>query len=88
MLLFLKIRLHFQPELLNGLDDIVFFQTLNNNQLTSVLNLQLRLFEEQNIKITLTDEAIQATLQKSYNPSIIIFIREMKTSFLITATNL
>jgi ATP-dependent Clp protease ATP-binding subunit ClpA len=88
LLLFLKIRLHFQPELLNGLDDIVFFQTLNNNQLTSVLNLQLRLFEEQNIKITLTDEAIQATLQKSYNPSIIIFIREMKTSFLITATNL
>jgi len=55
------------------LDDIVFFQPLNVNQLSSIIHLQLQSLEErlkeQDITISLTDKAIQSTLKKSYNPS-------------------
>jgi len=55
------------------LDDIAFFQTLNANQLSSIVTLQLTSLEERlkehDIEITLTDKAIQSTLKKSYNPS-------------------
>jgi ATP-dependent Clp protease ATP-binding subunit ClpA len=58
---------------LNRLDDIAFFQTLNANQLSSIVTLQLTSLEERlkehDIEITLTDKAIQSTLKKSYNPS-------------------
>jgi ATP-dependent Clp protease ATP-binding subunit ClpA len=67
-----KVRLNFRPEFLNRLDDIVFFQPLNMNQLSSIVHLQLRSLEErlkeQEITISLTDKAIQSTLKKSYNP--------------------
>ena len=67
-----EVRLHFRPEFLNRLDDIVFFQPLTINQLSSVVHLQLRSLEarlkEQDITISLTDKAIQSTLKKSYNP--------------------
>jgi len=68
----LKVRLHLPPEFLNRLDDIVFFQALNVSQLSSIVQLQLRSFEErfkeQDITITLTDKAIQSTLKTPYNP--------------------
>ncbi len=55
------------------MDDIVFFQPLNVNQLSSIVHLQLQSLEErlkeQDITISLTDKAIQSTLKKSYNPS-------------------
>ncbi|CAF1666421.1 unnamed protein product, partial [Adineta ricciae] len=67
-----EVRLHFRPEFLNRLDDIVFFQPLNVNQLSSIVHLQLKSLEErlkeQDIAISLTDKAIQSTLKKSYNP--------------------
>jgi ATP-dependent Clp protease ATP-binding subunit ClpB len=67
-----EVRLNFRPEFLNRLDDIVFFQPLNMNQLSSIVHLQLRSLEErlkeQEITISLTDKAIQSTLKKSYNP--------------------
>ncbi|CAF1252716.1 unnamed protein product [Rotaria sp. Silwood1] len=67
-----EVRLHFRPEFLNRLDDIVFFQPLNINQLSSIVHLQLKSLEErlkeQEITISLTDKAIQSTLKKSYNP--------------------
>ena len=73
-----KVRLHFRPEFLNRLDDIVFFQPLNINELSSIVHLQLRSLEErlkeQEITVSLTGKAIQSTLKKSYNPSKIKFI--------------
>ncbi|CAF0728644.1 unnamed protein product [Adineta steineri] len=67
-----EVRAHFRPEFLNRLDDIVFFQPLNINQLSSIVHLQLKSLEErlkdQDITINLTDKAIQSTLKKSYNP--------------------
>ncbi|CAF1036543.1 unnamed protein product [Rotaria sordida] len=67
-----RVRLHFRPEFLNRLDDIVFFQPLSFNQLSSIVHLQLQSLEErlkeQDISVSLTDKAIQSTLKKSYNP--------------------
>ena len=79
-----EVRVHFRPEFLNRLDDIVFFQPLNINQLSSIVHLQLRSLEErlkeQEITVSLTDKAIQSTLKKSYNPSKIKLITgEMKS---------
>jgi ATP-dependent Clp protease ATP-binding subunit ClpA len=69
---FLKVRLHFRPEFLNRLDDIVFFQLLTVKQISSIVHLQLQSLEErskeQDITLSLTDKAIQSTLKKSYNP--------------------
>ncbi|CAF1212010.1 unnamed protein product [Rotaria sordida] len=65
------VRLCFRSEFFNRLDDIVFFQPLNINQLSSIVNLQLKSLEclkEKDIEINLTDEAIQSILKKSYNP--------------------
>lgn len=65
--------MHFRPEFLNRLDDIVFFQPLSITQLSSVVQLQLKSLEErlkeQDITIQLTDKAVQSILNKSYNPS-------------------
>ncbi len=79
----LQIHLHFRPEFLNRLNDIVFFQSLNITQLSAIVHLQLKTLEErlkeQDITISLTDRAIQSTLKKSYNPSMShsqLFIRE------------
>ena len=70
-----EVRLHFRPEFLNRLDDIVFFQPLNVSQLSSIVHLQLKSLEErlkeQDIAISLTDKAIQSTLKKSYNPGML-----------------
>ncbi|CAF2103970.1 unnamed protein product [Rotaria magnacalcarata] len=67
-----EVRLHFRPEFLNRLDDIVFFQPLTINQLSSVIHLQLKSLEErlkeQDIRISLTEKAVQSALKKSYNP--------------------
>lgn len=71
----LKVRLHFRPEFLNRLDDIVFFQPLNIKELSSIVHLQLQSLEErlkeQDIKVNLTDKAVQSALKKSYNPGIL-----------------
>ncbi|CAF1267858.1 unnamed protein product [Rotaria sordida] len=66
-----EVRLCFRSEFFNRLDDIVFFQPLNINQLSSIVNLQLKslgCLKEKDIEINLTDEAIQSILKKSYNP--------------------
>ncbi|CAF3140403.1 unnamed protein product [Rotaria sp. Silwood2] len=66
-----EVRLCFQSEFFNRLDDIVFFQPLNINQLSSIVHLQLKSLEclkEKDIEINLTDKAIQSILKKSYNP--------------------
>ncbi len=54
----------------NCLDDIVSFQPLNINQLSSIVHLQLSSLEERmkekEITVSLTDKAIQSILKASY----------------------
>ncbi|CAF4647755.1 unnamed protein product, partial [Rotaria sp. Silwood2] len=61
---------HFPENFIRHVNDIVFFQPLTYNQLSSVIQLQVisieERFKEKNIKISLTNKAIQSILQKSY----------------------
>ncbi|CAF4595617.1 unnamed protein product [Rotaria sp. Silwood1] len=60
-------------EFLNRLDGIAFFHTLNSNQLSSIVHLQLKSLEEhlkeQNITINWTDNVVQSIFKKSYKPA-------------------
>ncbi|CAM4773244.1 unnamed protein product [Rotaria magnacalcarata] len=78
-----EVCLHFRPEFLNCLNDIILFESLNINQYYSIIHLQTEALEErlkeQNIKISLTDKVIQAILNKSYNS--VYGIRSLKQYF-------
>ncbi|CAF0978921.1 unnamed protein product [Rotaria sordida] len=62
--------LHFPKNFIRHVNDIVFFQPLTYKQLFSIIQLQVisieERFKEKNIKISLTNKAIQSILQKSY----------------------
>ncbi|EKE24919.1 MAG: hypothetical protein ACD_5C00356G0006 [uncultured bacterium] len=64
----------FRTEFLNRFDGVVFFRPLNENELVSVVRLQLakfvrRLQEEKNIEIEFGDEVIDQVIQKGYDPT-------------------
>lgn len=63
----------FRTEFLNRFDGVVFFRPLNDNELVSVVRLQLqkfarRLAKEKNIEISFDNEIIKQIIQKGYNP--------------------
>ncbi|EKD58681.1 MAG: hypothetical protein ACD_56C00072G0001 [uncultured bacterium] len=63
----------FRTEFLNRFDGVVFFRTLNDKELVSVVRLQLqkfirRLSKEKNIEIEFNEEVINQIIQKGYNP--------------------
>ena len=63
----------FRTEFLNRFDGVVFFRTLNDKELVSVVRLQLqkfirRLSKEKNIEIEFNEEIINQIIQKGYNP--------------------
>lgn len=63
----------FRTEFLNRYDGVVFFRPLNENELSSVVRLQLgklvrRLNSEKNIEIEFDDEVIGKIIQKGYDP--------------------
>jgi ATP-dependent Clp protease ATP-binding subunit ClpA len=79
MYVFFKVVLHFPENFIRHVNDIVFFQPLTYNQLSSIIQLQVisieERFKEKNIKISLTNKAIQSILQKSYKLCIQFSIR-------------
>jgi ATP-dependent Clp protease ATP-binding subunit ClpA len=76
---FFKVVLYFPENFIRHVNDIVFFQPLTYNQLSSIIQLQVisieERFKEKNIKISLTNKAIQSILQKSYKLCIQFSIR-------------
>ena len=63
----------FKPELLNRFDAIIMFQPLSQEHLKRVARLMLkkladRLKEQQNITFVITDELIDETVSKGYDP--------------------
>lgn len=63
----------FRTEFLNRFDGVVFFRPLDDNELVSVVRLQLskfvrRLLKEKNIEIEFGDEVIGQIIQKGYDP--------------------
>lgn len=66
------LRSHFRPELLNRVDDIILFHTLNRSQLGQIVGFQLQrvqnLLAAQSIMLELTDAAQNHIAEAGYDP--------------------
>ncbi|MGM9988289.1 MAG: ATP-dependent chaperone ClpB [Bacillaceae bacterium] len=67
-----QLRMHFRPEFLNRVDDIVLFKPLTTNEVTAIVDkiaaqLQQRL-EERQITLTLTNEAKVFVANAAFDP--------------------
>lgn len=66
------LRDHFRPEFLNRVDDTIIFDRLTEEELTSIVDIQLRRVEErlhqQEMKLTLTDAAKRFVAREGFDP--------------------
>src|SRR5205823_1460445 len=66
------LRGHFRPEFLNRIDDIVIFRPLTPNELTKIVELQVKQLgsrlEDAHIHLLLTDRAKQHLARTGYDP--------------------
>ncbi len=67
-----EVEKHFRPEFLNRLDEIVVFRSLTREDLSQIINIEIRhvqdRLKEQGLDIILTDEARDYLISKGYNP--------------------
>jgi len=67
-----EMTMHFRPEFLNRVDEIVVFHSLTESELKSILLIQLERLKkrlaERRIEIRLTDEAATHLAREGYNP--------------------
>lgn len=67
-----ELKLHFKPEFLNRLDDIVIFNLLNEDGLRKIVKIMFREIEKKlenkNIHATLTDEAVSFIAEAGFDP--------------------
>ena len=63
----------FRPELLNRIDEIIVFHKLSKQEITTIVDLQLKRLREQmathEVSIELTDEAKELLVDKGYDPA-------------------
>jgi ATP-dependent Clp protease ATP-binding subunit ClpB len=68
-----ELRLHFKPEFLNRIDDIVVFHQLSREQITKIIDVQLErlrhMLKERNIEIVLDQSARDLLAREGYDPS-------------------
>jgi ATP-dependent Clp protease ATP-binding subunit ClpB len=66
------LRLHFKPEFLNRVDDILIFQRLTKEQLRVIVTLQMarlrRLLEDRHLQLELTEAARDFLADAGYDP--------------------
>jgi ATP-dependent Clp protease ATP-binding subunit ClpB len=66
------LRQHFRPELLNRIDEIVIFRSLGEQQIRSIVDLQVqavqRLLDARQVRLRVTDAAKQALGEMGYDP--------------------
>ena len=66
------VRSHFRSEFINRLDDILVFKQLTMDSMKSIAQIQMRnlvkLLAEKNIKIDVTDEALEHLAKLGFNP--------------------
>ena len=66
------LRVHFRPEFVNRVDDIIIFHTLNRNELREIVGIQLqrvqRLLAEQKITLELSSKAQDHLAEVGYDP--------------------
>ncbi len=62
----------FKPEFLNRIDEIVFFKSLNLEQLSQIADIQInnlkKLLKDRDISIEITDDAKEVIAVRGYNP--------------------
>jgi ATP-dependent Clp protease ATP-binding subunit ClpC len=67
-----EVKKHLRPEFINRIDDIVVFQPLTKENLTGIVDIQLRnlekVLENRKTKVNLTPEAKQMLVDISYEP--------------------
>ncbi|HEX8138721.1 MAG TPA: ATP-dependent chaperone ClpB [Pyrinomonadaceae bacterium] len=68
-----ELRLHFKPEFLNRIDDIVIFHQLSREQISEIIDVQLErlrhMLTERNISLVLDDSARQLLAREGYDPN-------------------
>jgi ATP-dependent Clp protease ATP-binding subunit ClpB len=66
------LRAHFRPEFLNRVDEVVVFHSLREDQLKTIVDIQLarlvRRLHERRIELNLTDEAKSLLARKGFDP--------------------
>jgi len=67
------VRMHFRPEFLNRLDEIILFHRLGRDQMAGIVDIQMgglmRLLEGRKITLELTDDAKLWLAEKGYDPA-------------------
>ena len=68
-----ELRLNFKPEFLNRVDDIVIFHQLSQQQIGTIIDVQLERFKtmlaERNITLVLEPSAKELLMREGYDPS-------------------
>jgi len=63
---------HFRPEFINRIDEVVLFDPLAQDQIKGIASIQIGIIEqrlaEQNLSMTLTDEALNKVCESGYDP--------------------
>jgi ATP-dependent Clp protease ATP-binding subunit ClpB len=66
------LRSHFLPEFLNRIDEVILFHSLEREQLSAIVEIQLRRLEQQldelGVRLELTDAAKQQLAAEGYDP--------------------
>ena len=66
------LRRHFKPEFLNRIDDVVIFHALGEEQIKSILEIQLahlrRLLADRGLRLELTEAAKEQLARQGYDP--------------------
>jgi ATP-dependent Clp protease ATP-binding subunit ClpB len=68
-----ELRLHFKPEFLNRIDDIVIFHQLSREQVAKIIDVQLErlraMLAERNVTLELDDSAKELLMREGYDPT-------------------
>jgi len=68
-----ELRLHFKPEFLNRIDDIVIFHQLSREQVAKIIDVQLErlrtMLAERNVTLVLDDSAKELLMREGYDPT-------------------
>ncbi|HJT67106.1 MAG TPA: ATP-dependent chaperone ClpB [Pyrinomonadaceae bacterium] len=68
-----ELRLHFKPEFLNRIDDIVIFHQLSREQVAKIIEVQLErlraMLADRNVTLVLDDSAKELLMREGYDPT-------------------
>ena len=67
-----EVRKHFRPEFLNRLDDLTVFRRLSREQMMTIVDIQLKLFEKRlarrGLGLTMTSQAKEFLVEQGWDP--------------------